>query len=251
MRTAMRIAFAASTIALAIGSAQAQELKLKIGTEGAYPPFNNLTSDGKLEGFDIDIAKALCEEMKAECEFVTQDWDGIIPALQAGKFDAIVASMSITEERQKQVDFTNPYYTNSLVFVAPKDATFDAASTADKTIGVQEGTIAAIFTEKTYPDAEMKAYPSQLEAYADLSNGRVDAVLADFGVQYGWINSADGACCEFKGEAVSKDDVIGIAIRKGDTALREKFNAAIAAIRTNGKYAEINKKYFPFDIFGE
>lgn len=251
MKIALRIVLAASTIALAIGSAQAQDLKIKIGTEGAYPPFNNLTSDGKLEGFDIDIARALCEEMKAECEFVTQDWDGIIPALQAGKFDAIIASMSITEERQKQVDFTKPYYTNSLVFVAPKDASFDAASTAGKTIGVQEGTVAAIFTEKTYPDAEMKAYPSQLEAYADLGNGRVDAVLADFGVQYGWVNSADGACCEFKGEAVSKDDVIGIAIRKGDTALQEKFNAAIAAIRANGKYAEINKKYFPFDIFGE
>ena len=251
MRIAMRLALAASTIALAIGAAQAQETKLKIGTEGAYPPFNNLTSDGKLEGFDIDIARALCEEMKADCEFVTQDWDGIIPALQAGKFDAIVASMSITEERQKQVDFTNPYYTNSLVFVAPKDSEFEASATSGKTIGVQEGTIAAIFTEKTYPDAEMKAYPSQLEAWADLSNGRLDAVLADFGVQYGWINSDDGACCEFKGEAVSKDDVIGIAVRKGDTALQEKLNAAIAAIRTNGKYAEINKKYFPFDIFGE
>jgi polar amino acid transport system substrate-binding protein len=251
MRIAMRLALAASTIALAIGAAQAQETKLKIGTEGAYPPFNNLTADGKLEGFDIDIARALCEEMKADCEFVTQDWDGIIPALQAGKFDAIVASMSITEERQKQVDFTNPYYTNSLVFVAPKDSEFEASATDGKTIGVQEGTIAAIFTEKTYPDAEMKAYPSQLEAWADLSNGRLDAVLADFGVQYGWINSDDGACCEFKGEAVSKDDVIGIAIRKGDTALQEKLNAAIAAIRANGKYAEINKKYFPFDIFGE
>jgi polar amino acid transport system substrate-binding protein len=159
--------------------------------------------------------------------------------------------MSITEDRQKQVDFTNPYNTNSLVFVAPKDAEFDAASTADKKIGVQEGTIAAIFTEETYKDAEMKAYPSQLEAWSDLKDGRLDAVLADFGVQYGWINSDDGACCEFKGEAVSKDDVIGIAIRKGDTELRDKFNAAIAAIRANGKYAEINKKYFPFDIFGE
>jgi len=251
MRIAMRLAIAASTIALAIGAAQAQETKIRIGTEGAYPPFNNLTSDKQLEGFDIDIARALCEEMKADCEFVTQDWDGIIPALQAGKFDAIIASMSITEDRQKQVDFTNPYYTNSLVFVAPKDAEFDAASTADKKIGVQEGTIAAIFTEETYKDAEMKAYPSQLEAWSDLKDGRLDAVLADFGVQYGWINSDDGACCEFKGEAVSKDDVIGIAIRKGDTELRDKFNAAIAAIRANGKYAEINKKYFPFDIFGE
>ena len=116
---------------------------------------------------------------------------------------------------------------------------------------MQEGTIAASFAETTYKDADVKAYPSQLEAWADLANGRVDAVLADFGVQYGWINSPDGECCEFKGESVSSDDRIGIAIRKGDTALAERFNTAIKAIRENGKYAEINKKYFPFDIYGE
>ncbi|TKT79170.1 ABC transporter substrate-binding protein [Aquamicrobium sp. LC103] len=246
----MTLALSAAALALTVGAAQAQD-KLRIGTEGAYPPFNNLTSDGKLEGFDVDIARALCEEMKAECEFVTQDWDGIIPALQANRFDAIVASMSITDERLQQVDFTNPYYVNSLVFVAPKDSELDPASIGSISIGVQEGTIAAIFAEKTYPDADLKAYPSQLEAWADLGNGRVDAVLADFGVQYDWINGADGACCEFKGEPVSSDDKIGIAIRKGDTELRDRLNTALDAIRENGKYAEINKKYFPFDIYGE
>jgi polar amino acid transport system substrate-binding protein len=253
MRTSISVPalLAAATLALGIGTANAQQAKLRIGTEGAYPPFNNLTSDGKLEGFDIDIARALCEEMKTECEFVTQDWDGIIPALQANRFDAIVASMSITDERKQQVDFSDPYYTNSLVFVAPKDSDFSLANIDGKTISVQEGTLAASFLEETYPKAEVKAYPSQLEAWADLGNGRVDAALADFGVQYGWVNSPDGACCEFKGDAVSSDDKIGIAIRKGDTELAGKLNAAIKAIRDNGKYAEINKKYFPFDIFGE
>lgn len=252
MRITSRVSLAlsAAALALSLGAAQAQE-KIRIGTEGAYPPFNNLTSDGQLVGFDIDIARALCEEMKADCEFVTQDWDGIIPALQANRFDAIIASMSITEDRLKQVDFSEPYYTNSLVFVAPKDSDLSPDTVDGKTIGVQEGTIAASYAEEHYPNSEVKAYPSQLEAWADLSNGRLDSVLADFGVQYGWLEEDGKDCCEFKGDAVSDDDKIAIAIRKGDTALAGKLNAAIAAIRANGKYAEINARYFPFDIFGE
>jgi polar amino acid transport system substrate-binding protein len=245
-----RVLLGAAALALGLGAAQAQD-KLRIGTEGAYPPFNNLTSDGQLVGFDIDITRALCEEMKVECEFVTQDWDGIIPALQANRFDAIVASMSITEDRLKQVDFSDPYYANSLVFVAPKSSDLMPDNANGKSIGVQEGTIAAAFAEETYPDADVRGYPSQLEAWNDLSTGRLDAVLADFGVQYGWLEEDGKECCEFKGDAVSSDDRIGIAIRKGDTALAERLNAAIAAIRANGKCAEINAKYFPFDIFGE
>jgi len=149
------------------------------------------------------------------------------------------------------VDFTDPYYTNSLTFIAPKESDFDPSAADGKVIGVQQGTIAAAFVEENYPNADLNAYPSQLEAWADLSNGRVDAVLADFGVQYGWVQSDDGQCCEFKGDPVDSNDRIAIAVRKGETELAEKFNTAIAAIRENGKYAEINKKYFPFDIFGE
>lgn len=252
MRISSRVSLAlsAAAIALSMGAAQAQE-KLRIGSEGAYPPFNNLTASGELTGFDIDIARAICEEMKVECEFITQDWDGIIPALQAGRFDAIVASMSITDERKQQVDFTDPYYTNSLVFIAPKDSDVLPENVDGKTIGVQEGTIAAIYAQDTFKNSTVSGYPSQLEAYADLSNGRVDAVLGDFGVQYDWLQTDDGACCEFKGDAFAGDDKIAIAVRKGETELTTKMNAAIAAIRENGKYAEINAKYFPFDIFGE
>ena len=192
MRNSSRVCLAGAAIALGMGAAQAQD-KIRIGTEGAYPPFNNLTADGQLVGFDIDIANALCEEMQVECELITQDWDGIIPALQAGRFDAIIASMSITDERKEQVDFTDRYYSNTLNFVAPKDSAFSPDEVGSAVVGVQEGTISAIFAEDNYADADIRGYPTQIEAYADMESGRVDAVLADFGVHYEWVNSDAGA----------------------------------------------------------
>ncbi|PSJ63920.1 ABC transporter substrate-binding protein [Pseudaminobacter soli (ex Li et al. 2025)] len=257
MRIGMRIALAASAIALAIGAAHAEEKTLKIGTEGAYPPFNNLTSDGKLEGFDIDIAKALCDEMKVKCEFVTQDWDGIIPALQAGKFDAIVASMSITPERMKKVDFTNKYYNTPPAIAAPKDTDIKGVTKEDlagKTIGVQGSTTHFNYSEQTYTDSTIKPYPTAQEYQLDLANGRLDAVNDDIVVVQQWLDSPEGACCKLVGLIKPVEEIhgkgAGIAVRKGDDELREKLNAAITAIRENGKYKEINDKYFKFDVYG-
>ena len=253
-----RIALVASAAALlaAAGAASAQET-LRIGTEGAYPPFNNLTADGQLEGFDIDIAKALCEEMKVTCEFVTQDWDGIIPALQAGKFDAIIASMSITEERKKQVDFTSKYYNTPPAIVAPKDTDIKGVSMEDlagKTIGVASSTTHFNYSTATYTDSEIKAYPSSQEFLLDLANGRLDAANDDISVLEEWLKTPDGACCKLVGAITPVVDShgpgAGIAVRKGETELREKFNAAIGAIRANGKYKEINDKYFKYDVYG-
>ena len=166
MRIVMRIALAASAALLALGTAQAQEKVLKIGTEGAYPPFNTLTADGKLEGFDVDIAQALCDEMKVKCEFIAQDWDGIIPALQAGKFDAIIASMSITPERMEKVDFTNKYYNTPPAIAAPKDSDIKGVSKEDlagKTIGVQASTTHFNYSTATYTDSTVKPYPTAQE----------------------------------------------------------------------------------------
>ena len=179
MRIALRIALAASAALLTLGVAQAQEKTLRIGTEGAYPPFNNLTSDGKLVGFDIDIAQALCDQMKVKCTFVAQDWDGIIPALQAGKFDAIVASMSITPERKEKVDFTHKYYNTPSALAVPKDSTLKGVTKADlagKTIGVATTTTHFNYATKTYTDSTVKGYPSSPEEQADLANGRLDAI---------------------------------------------------------------------------
>ena len=231
---------------------------LKIGTEGAYPPFNNLTADGQLVGFDIDIANALCAEMKVTCEFVTQDWDGIIPALQAGKFDAIIASMSITPERAEKVDFTNKYYNTPSAVAGPKDSTITAITKeglAGKTIGVATSTTHYNYAEKTYTDSTIKGYPSSKEFLLDLANGRLDAVEDDISVLDDWLKSPDGACCKLLGQPSPQPVEIfgpgaGIAVRKGETDLVNKFNAAIAAIRANGKYKEITDKYFTFDVYG-
>ena len=252
------LAISAAALALTMGAASAQDMmKLKIGTEGAYPPFNNLEADGSLVGFDIDIAKALCEEMKAECEFVTQDWDGIIPALQAGKFDAIIASMSITPERMEKVDFTNKYYNTPPAIAAPKDTDIAGVTKEDlagKVVGVQGSTTHSNYAEATYTDSEVKLYPTADEYKLDLSNGRLDAVNDDIIVLKDWLDSDDGACCKLVGTITPVVEIhgpgAGIAVRKGETELVEKFNAAIDAIRSNGKYKEINDKYFDFDAYG-
>jgi len=232
-------------------------MKLKIGAEGAYPPFNNLTADGKLEGFDVDIAKALCAEMKAECTFVTQDWDGIIPALQAGKYDAIIASMSITDERKKKVDFTEKYYNTPPAIAVPKDSALKGTSPADladAAIGVQGSTTHSNFAEAKYTDSTVRGYPTADEYKLDIDSGRLDAVMDDVTVLQEWLDSEDGACCKLLG-TITPDPTIhgegaGIAIRKGETELAQKFNAAIKAIRANGVYKSINDKYFTFDAYG-
>jgi polar amino acid transport system substrate-binding protein len=251
------LALSATAMALAVGAASAQDMKLKIGTEGAYPPFNNLTADGKLEGFEIDIAKALCVEMKAECEFVAQDWDGIIPGLEAKKFDAIVASMSITEERKQKVDFTKKYYQSPSAIVVPKDSTIGGVRPEDlegKIIGVQVGTTNLNYAEANYRGAEIKSYPTADEYKLDITNGRVDAIMDDIIVLRGFVESEAGACCKVVGTIKPDPKIhgegVGVAIRKGETELVGKFNAAIDAIRASGKYDEIAKKYFDFDIYG-
>ncbi|UVK45408.1 ABC transporter substrate-binding protein [Mesorhizobium sp. AR07] len=258
MRIALRIALAASAALLTLGVAQAQEKTLRIGTEGAYPPFNNLTADGQLVGFDIDIAKALCDQMKVKCTFVAQDWDGIIPALQAGKFDAIVASMSITPERMQKVDFSHKYYNTPSALAAPKDTTLKGVTKEDlagKTVGVATTTTHFNYASKTFTDSTVKGYPSSPEEQADLANGRLDAIEDDIVVLSQWLATPDGACCKILGTPSPQPVEIfgpgaGIAVRKGETDLVNQLNAAIDAIRANGKYKEINDKYFKFDVFG-
>jgi len=250
----VKILVAAAALSLGAGAAHAEMKKVRIGTEGAYPPFNSVDSSGQLVGFDIDIAKALCAKMKVECTFVAQDWDGIIPALQAKKYDAIVASMSITDERKKAVAFTDPYYLTPGNFIAPKDTKITDISPAamkGKTIGAQSSTTGGTYLEDKYKGADIKLYPTQDEANADLAAGRLDAVLADKFVLYEWLEKSEpGKCCKFVGADLTdvNPDGTGIAVRKEDNELREAFNKAIKEIVADGTYKTINAKYFPFPI---
>ncbi len=251
MRFGKIIALAgAMAVALAFGTtgAKAQDT-IRIATEGAYPPFNMKSADGELIGFDVEVAKALCAEMETNCEIVAQDWDGIIPGLVANKYDAIVASMSITPERDEKVDFTNRYYSNYLRIVAKKDSGISGEDDlAGKTVGAQRATIAATWAEDNLGrTATVKLYDTQTAAYSDLEVGRLDALVSDVYPAYDWMKDKEDF--EFVGERIDIDDKIAIAVREGDDALREKFNAALEAIRESGKYAEINEKYFPFDIY--
>lgn len=257
MRFMKKIAMTAAAVMMVAGAAEAAD-KIRIGTEGAYPPFNTLTSDGKLVGFDIDMTNALCEEMKADCEFVVQDWDGMIPALIAGKFDAIIASMSITPDRLKKVDFSKKYYNTPPAIAVPKDSKLADASMESlkgALIGAQSSTTHSDFAEKKLEGIELKLYPTPDEYKLDLASGRLDGVVDDVIVLSDWLKTEDGACCKILGTFKSVPEIhgegAGVAVRKGETELADKFTAAIAAIRANGKYKEINDKYFPFDVYGD
>ena len=230
---------------------------LRVGVEGAYPPFSWKEADGSLKGFDIEIAEAICAELKRKCVLIEQDWDGMIPALMARKFDTIIASMSITEERKKRVDFTDKYYNTPALFVAKKGSGLEISKSGlkGKRVGLQRGTTHQCFMEKIYPDTELVLYASQAEVFQDLAIGRIDAQFSDsIAADDGFLKTDAGKDFEFIGgdqhDEACHGVGAGITVRKGDSALRDQLNAAIKTLRANGVYQKINAKYFDFDIFG-
>lgn len=256
-RLSIMLATAAAIVALPL-LARADWSEVRIGTEAAYPPFAFKTATGKLAGFDIDFIHAICKQMQVKCQIIEQDWDGLIPGLIAKKYDAIVASMSITEKRKKRVDFTNRYYRDPARFFSRKGAGLADTNEglAGKTVGVLRGTTHQEFVETHFPDAELKLYPTQEEAHLDLLSGRLDAAVANgIATEFGFLSSKEGQDYEFFGKShidpVIHGEGSGIAVRKNDDDLREMFNRAIEEMRANGTYQTINDKYFSFDIYGE
>ena len=262
-------------LVVTVNQAYAQK-KLRIGVEGAYPPFSQVNTQGQLEGFDIDIANALCATMQAECTLVQQDWDGIIPALLARKYDAIIASMSITEERKKKVDFSKKYYNTPAKLIVAKgmdikiltegdesgtisdamQAKFNLDALQGKTIGVQRATTHDSFLSDNFGDnVTIKRYGTQDEVYLDLKAGRIDMALQDsVAALDGFLSTDDGKDFTFVGPAFADPkwfgEGAGIAVRKGEGELLEALNNAIEEIRANGTYQKIQEKYFDFDIYG-
>lgn len=238
-------------------AAAADGATLRIGVEGAYPPFSSLGTDGKLKGFDIDIAQAVCVQLKVRCVFVQTEFDAMIPALRAKKFDAIVASMSITPDRLKAVDFSDKYYSTPTRFVIRSDSRLEVSPEGLKgrKIGVQRTTIQDRFATATFKASEIVRYGKQDEVFLDLVNGRVDGVLVDsVAADQGFLKTPSGKGFVFRGPVYDDPAFFGtgagIAVRKGDTALREKINAALAAVRADGSYKKLNDRYFDFDVYG-
>lgn len=236
----------------------AQGKDLKVAVDPTYEPFT-FKADGKLTGFDVDIANALCAEIKRKCVFVEQVWDSMIPGLQARKYDVIISSLSITEDRLKTIDFTDKYYNTPSRVVVKKDVPYAGpASIKGKKMGVLKGS-----TQEKYAMGELKPvgvdvipYEAQDQVYLDIRSGRLDGTVADFvEVTGGFLSKPEGKDYQLVGPELYTEKYfgigVGIGLRKGQTALKDELNAAIKAIRANGVYKKINDKYFKFDVYGK
>lgn len=249
---------------------------LRVATEGAYPPYNMMDTGGNLVGFDVDVMREICGRIKVECQIVAQNWDGIIPGLQAGKYDAIIAGMSITEERRQAVDFTQSYAITPAYFVALNDSplhqldlglerinldevdtTEEAAIAAlksalrGKSVGVQSATIHANFVDDILGGlADVRRYDTQENLALDLAAGRIDVGLADSTAWEPFLDSEAGQKAGFVGPGLDGGPFgqgLGIAIRKGEDRLLDALNGALAQMREDGTLKRLAEQWFGFD----
>ncbi len=251
-----RTAIAGIMLTVTAVSASAEDV-IRFATEAAFPPFNERASDGSITGFEIDLGMEMCARINRECEFVAQEWDGMIPGLLSNRFDGIFASMSITEERQKKIDFTDRYYKTPGAFVGPADLVIDRASVGlgGLKVGTLPGTTEC-YLNKNYPDASVQIYRNAEDMFLDVQAGRIDTLVADsVQVDFGLLRANPDLGYAFIGEpAVDADcfgDGVGIGVRKSDPELRALLNEAIAAVRADGTYDRLTQQYFGYDIYGE
>ena len=277
-----KIIFSVLAVFALLITSGANAKSIKIGTEGAYPPWNNLNSAGELEGAEIDFGNEACKRMGADCEWVTQDWDGIIPALLNGKYDIIIAGMSITEERKKKVNFTNGYMTDGIRFAALKSSNLGSIGSnwsgsqtkkvdlsnpsakelaaiaqintalQDKIVGAQGATTHQNYVEKYMQGVvEIRLYQTMDDLHLDLAAGRIDAAIGDVGSLLDFMATEQGKDITMFGPNLSGDvlgEGVGGAVRKEDTDILEMWNKAIAEMSADGTTAKITKKWFGRDV---
>jgi polar amino acid transport system substrate-binding protein len=249
-------AFASLALSLSfVDSGSAQEgLAIRIAVEGAYPPFNYIEQN-ELQGFEVDLLKALCSVMEARCTFVSRDWDGIIGGLLKGEYDAIMSSLEITARREKRIAFSRRYYLVPAAFVAPKESVIDQVTPealAGKRIGAVERSEQAAFMEKVYKQAELRFYGKLEEANLDLLAGRLDLVIGDKLALSNFLGTREGSCCRFVADVPADPAYFGrgygVGLRKQDQELKAKFDRAIERVIADGTYDRIRTKYFRIDI---
>jgi polar amino acid transport system substrate-binding protein len=237
-------------------SSASEKDTIRIAVEGAFPPFNYLDSTSQLQGFDVDVAKALCDAAKLKCEFVIQEWTGMIPNLLAKRYDAIVSSMSMSAERREKVAFSRKYYDSPSVFIVRKGS--EIAGTAAENLknvklGVTAATSQEAYIKKFYGSVNTRVFQASPDLYKGLADGSVDIILEDKLAVYDWLaNTKAGSCCEFVGGDIKNaeyfGDGAGIAVRPSDSDLLAQLNTALDVIQSTETYDTINAKYFPFGI---
>ncbi len=258
MKIAKVLGLIAVATGLAAASAGATDWKtVRIGMDATYPPFESVDSSGKIVGFEVDYANALCAKMHVTCTFQNQDWDGVIPALLSNKFDVIFSSMNITPPRAKKVLFSDMYYATAPVWVAQASNSSNDVSPAamkDKTVGTQSSTVFSNYLDQNYKGVDVKLYPGGDEPFVDLANGRLDYVVGDILVAQKFIDKNPG-CCRIVTEIARTPDIfgpgVGAAFRPSDTDLKAMFDKAIAEADADGTFKTIAAKYFKIDIRGK
>lgn len=246
-------------LSLASVGAFAKDWKvIRFGVDASYAPFESKAADGKLVGFDVDLGNAICEKLKAKCVWVENDFDGMIPALKAKKFDGILSSLSVTEKRAEQIAFSDKLFNAPVRMVAKKGSNLlpTAESLKSKRIGVEQGT-----TQETYAKAywepkgvNVVPYQNQSLVLADLGSGRLDAALQDaVQADIGFLKTPQGRDFAFAGPELKDPKTLGtgtaVGLRKDDADLRQQINQALAAIHKDGTFDRLAKKYFSFDIY--
>ena len=233
------------TLAVSLIATPVLSKTIRIGTEGAYAPYNYIDDNGKLAGYEIDLGNALCAEAGLTCEFITNEWDSIIPNLVAGNYDMIMAGMSITDDRKKTINFSDEYYpAEPSRYAATTGDTFDFSALKGKKIGVQGATIHAAYAEiNLAADNTILSFETFDQAIADLAAGNIDLFLADGDPLDAVIQASQGAI-SYVGEGLRIGGGLGIGLRKKDTELTDTLNKALESLKKKGAVDKLIKEYF-------